>query len=71
MSYTLYNKATGQTLDLKGMTWTCETIDEAFDMLDACRKCADTFEGCDRNNFVVIDAEAGEVVLERPHSTTA
>jgi len=62
MSYTLYNKETGRTLDFRDQTWTCETLEEAREMLEVCLECVDTFPGCNRNNFVIVDADTGEQV---------
>jgi len=62
MSYTLYNKETGTTLDFQGKTWTCDTLEEAKETLEAAQEAADTYPDVDRNNFVIIDVESGEQV---------
>jgi hypothetical protein len=62
MSYTLYNKTNGRTLDLKGATWTCDTLEEAKETLAACLECANTYPDLDQDNFVIVDVDSGEQV---------
>jgi hypothetical protein len=62
MSYTLYNKTIGTTLDVDGKTWMCETLEEAREMLAACKECVKTYPDLDEDNFVIIEADTGEQI---------
>lgn len=60
--YTLFNKRINKRLihPHYGL-WCAPTIEEAADMLRACKKCAEIY-GPIAGDFVIIDVETGEEV---------